>query len=107
MKDEQFTQILRAINNVREDVKEFKDEMNKRWKENERRWDENNNKWKENDKSLAEIRKELERIEGKVDRNYKGIFKVFESYEASVESMYQENKQKIVAIQKRLKMAKV
>jgi hypothetical protein len=30
MKDDQFTQILRAINDVRSEVREFKDEMNRR-----------------------------------------------------------------------------
>ena len=57
MKDEQFTQILRAINNVRDDLKEFKDEMNRRWEENDRRWRENDKKWEANQQQLEKINK--------------------------------------------------
>ncbi len=127
MSNDQVTQILRAINDVRTDLRDFKQEMNyrwdqndKRWDENERRWEENNKRWEQNDrrweendrlwkenaKKWDENQKILDKINTKIERNYKGIFTVFEGYEASVENMYQENKQKIVAIQKQLKMAK-
>jgi len=52
MNDDQFTQILRAINDVRDDVKEFKNEMNRRWEENDRRWEENDKRWIECDKKF-------------------------------------------------------
>lgn len=38
MKDEQFTQVLRAINDVRDDLKDFRNEMNRRWEENDKKW---------------------------------------------------------------------
>ena len=133
MSNDQFTQILRAINDVRTDLRDFKQEMNerwdkndKRWEENDRRWEENNKRWEENDrrweennkrwdennrlwkenaKKWIENQKTLDKINAKIERNYKGIFTVFEGYETSVEKMYQENKKKILAIQKQLKIA--
>ena len=109
MRDEQFTQILRAINDVRDDVKEFKHEMNKRWEENDKRWEENDKRWKENDKRWEEnnnklilIKKELEE---KIEQRYRDTIKIFDRYEISIENMYQENKQKLINIEKRLKIA--
>ena len=70
MRDDQFTQLLRAINNVRDDLKEemrsFKNEMNRRWDENDKRWKENDKRWEENDKKWEENRKELDKIHEKI-----------------------------------------
>ena len=57
--DEIVLPILRAINDLRDEVKENKreirdmrEENNKRWDENDKRWNENNKRWDENDKRL-------------------------------------------------------
>lgn len=107
MKDEQFTQILRAINDVRSDLSDFKNEMNRRWDANDKRWEENENRWKECDKKFLSIDKELDKINKKIEQRYKDTIKVFDAYEESTENMYQENKQKIIALQKHLKIANV
>lgn len=121
MKDEQFTQILRAINDVRDDVKEFKNEMNRRWDENDKRWDENDKRWKENEKrwkendkrweetekKLATIQKDVDKANETIERRFHDTLDVFQSYEESVEEMYQENRQKIIGLQKRLKVVNV
>ena len=112
MKEDQFTQILRAINDVRDDVKEFKNEMNRRWDENDRRWDENDKRWAENekrwkanDKEISSIRNELQKINERIEKRYKDTLGIFEAYENSVENMYQENRERIIVLEKRLKIA--
>ena len=40
MNDDMAVQILRAIN-------EFREENNKRWEQNEKRWEENDRRWEE------------------------------------------------------------
>ena len=133
MRDDQFAQILRAINDVRDDLKEFKNEMNKRWdendkrweqndkrweenerrweenerrwEENERRWNEYNKRWDENEKKWAANQIELNKIYEKIEQRYKDTCGIFDAYEKSVENMYQDNRRKIIAIQKRLKMS--
>lgn len=125
MKEEQFTQILRAINDVRDDVKEFKNEMNRRWDENDKRWEENERRWKDNDKrweenerrwkdndkrweetekKLISIQKNVDKVNATVERRFHDTLDVFDSYENSVEELYQDNRQKIIDLQKRLKI---
>lgn len=125
MKEEQFTQILRAINDVRDDVKEFKNEMNRRWDENDKRWEENERRWKDNDKRWEEnerrwkdndkrweetekklilIQKKVDKVNATVERRFHDTLDVFDYYENSVEELYQDNRQKIIDLQKRLKI---
>ena len=85
MENEQVTQILRAINNLSEDLHEFKSEMTARWDANDKRWRENEKRWKESDKHFDEIDKKLKQIEiridniyGKIERRYKDVLKVFD-----------------------------
>ena len=56
-----------------------------------------------NDKAyyISQVEENTEKIE----RNYHGMFKVFDGYEKATENYYKENKQKILAIQKHLKIA--
>ena len=56
--DEIVAPILRAINDLREEVrenkreiKEMREENNRRWDENDKRWEENNESWKKNEKN--------------------------------------------------------
>ena len=104
MKEEQFTQILRAINDVREDVREFKSEMNKRWEENDRRWEENNKRWNENGNKLGKLYKKIDQVDEKVEKRYKDTLENFDAYENSIENMYQDNRKRILTIEKRLKV---
>jgi len=122
MKDDQFTQLLRAINNVGDDLRDFKNEMNrrwdendKRWEKNEKRWEENERRWQENDKKWVENRKELDKLNEKIDkinerlnkmdekveRYHKETRTIFDEYEKSIENMYQDNRKKITILEKR------
>lgn len=109
MKDNQFIQLLRAINNVRDDLKDemrdFKNEMNRRWDENDKRWEENERRWIEVDKKLEDINKRIDKTNEKVDTNYKKLCSAFDAYENSIENMYQDNRQRIIILEKRLKVA--
>ena len=121
MENEQVTQILRAINNLSEDLHEFKSEMiarwdanDKRWEKNEKRWEQNEKRWKESDKHFDEIDKKLKQIEiridnidGKIERRYKDVLKVFDRYETSVDNMYQENKKRIINLEKKFKIVNI
>ena len=103
MKEEQFTQILRAINDVRGDLKEFKDEMNRRWDENDKRWEENDKRWQSNSRDHAIIHEKIDKLSETVERRYHDTLKVFDSYEIATQRMYQENRQKIEMLQRQLK----
>ena len=55
--DEIVIPILRAINDLREEVRdnkreirEMREENNRRWDENDKRWEENRRRWEENDR---------------------------------------------------------
>ena len=54
--DEIVIPILRAINDLREEVRdnkreirEMREENNRRWDENDKRWEENNRRWEKSD----------------------------------------------------------
>ena len=75
--DEIVVPILRAINDLREEVrenkkelKEMREENNKRWDENDKRWEENDKKWKQND-----INRE---------RDHQEILDIFINYDISI-----------------------
>ena len=111
MKDDQFTQILRAINNVRDDLK---DEMNRRWSENQKeleKLDEKVNKLDEKinklDEKVNKLDEKVNKLDEKVDKNHKEMRTAFDAYENSIENMYQDNKSRIIVLEKRLKAANV
>jgi len=66
-----LVQILKIVNDLKEDVKENRREIQKsreieeahwqenlrRWKENDKKWEENDRRWKENDKRWEENKK--------------------------------------------------
>ena len=111
MNDEQFTQILRAINNLRED-------MNRRWDINDKRWEENDKKIDKLDKKVDKLEQKVDKLEQKVDKleqkvdkleqkvdkHYKEMRCAFDAYENSIENMYQDNKKRIIVLEKRLKV---
>jgi len=83
MKDDQFTQILRAINDVRDDMKIFKNEINEK---------------------VNKLDDKVNKLNEKVDKNHREMRSRFDAYENSIESMYQENKNRIIILEKRLKV---
>ena len=104
MKDEQFTQILRAINNVRDDLKDFKNEMNRRWDENDKKWEENQRELDKINKRIDKLEEKVDKLEEKVDKHHKEMCSAFDAYENSVENMYQNNKKRIIVLEKKLKV---
>ena len=69
--NDMLVQILKIVNDLKEDVKENRREIQKsreieeahwqenlrRWKENDKKWEENDRRWKENDKRWEENKK--------------------------------------------------
>ena len=54
---------------------------------------------------MDSMEQKQENMSNRMDSDHKGILDVFEKYEASVEKMYQENRKKILVIEKKLKIA--
>lgn len=82
--DEIVVPILRAINDLREEVRdnkreirEMREENNKRWDENDKRWDENDKRWEEN----SELWKNNEKNK---ERDHKEIIDLLIRYDAAV-----------------------
>ena len=103
-------QTVRAINDLREEVKENKREIKKsreieeaHWQENLRRWNENDKKWQENDKRWEENKKQWEenhkawqeyRRNRKKDRN--DILDILVRYDISIsEQLHDTNAKKM------------
>ena len=108
MRDDQFTQLLRAINNVRDDLKEemrsFKNEMNRRWEENDKKWEENRKELDKIHEKIDRIDQRVDKLDQKVERYHKEMRGNFDAYENSIENMYQDNKKRIITLEKRLKV---
>ena len=93
MNSEEFVQILKAINNLTDELRDEKKKNEIRWENNEKRWEENERRWKENNKLWEEYRKNR-----KQDKN--DIFNIILTFQNSVENMYKENKERIIKIEK-------
>ena len=79
MNDDMAVQILRAIN-------EFREENNKRWEQNEKRWEENEKRW--------------DRLYRKLNKDKEDIEEILWSFQTSTESMYKSNLQRIERLEK-------
>lgn len=99
MTDEGVVQILKAINDFRDEFKEEKIKNEKRWEENNRRWEENDKRWEENDKRWEENDRRWKEHKADTKRNKQDIENILWSFQSSVENMYNENKNKIIKIQ--------
>ena len=75
--DEIVVPILRAINDLREEVRDNKREIREMREENNKRWEENNKRWDENDKRWEKYEKYRE-------RDHKEILDLFIRYDAAV-----------------------
>ena len=89
--DEIVVPILRAINDLREEVrenkkelKEMREENNKRWDENDKRWEENNRRWDENDKRWEENDKKWKQNDINRERDHQEILDIFINYDISI-----------------------
>ena len=71
MTDEAVVQILKAINDFREEFRDEKIKNEKRWEENDRRWKENEKCWEENEKRWEENEKRWEENNRRWEENEK------------------------------------
>lgn len=93
MKSEEFVQILKAINNLADEVRDEKIQNKKRWQENEKLWQENNKSWEEYRKNRKKDKED--------------ILNILLSFQNSVENMYKENKERIANIEKKCPNCKI
>ena len=84
--DEIVVPILRAINDLREEVRDNKREIREMREENNKRWDENDKRWEENDKRWEENRKRWEENE----KRWKENDKRWEKYEIDRKTDHRE-----------------
>ena len=93
MKSEEFVQILKATNNLADEVRDEKIQNKKRWQENEKLWQENNKSWEEYRKNRKKDKED--------------ILNILLSFQNSVENMYKENKERIANIEKKCPNCKI
>ena len=86
-----LVQILKVVNDLKEDVKENRKEIQKsreieeaHWQENLRRWNENDNKWKENDKRWEENKKLWAEYRKNRKQDREDILNILLSYDISI-----------------------
>ena len=75
--DEIVVPILRAINDLREEVRDNKREIREMREENNKRWDENDKRWEENNIRWEKYKKDRE-------RDHKETLDLFIRYDAAV-----------------------
>ena len=84
MSEEAVVQILKAIN-------DFREENNKRWEENDRRWKQNEEEHKQMKRARANDKEELKDILWK--------------FQCSIEKMYENHESRIRKIETKLKIS--
>lgn len=86
------------VNTILKELREFREENNKKWKENEKRWEQNERRWeandkrweqneirwKDNDKILAEINKRLTNVENGREKDRRDILEELNSMQKSI-----------------------
>ena len=82
--DELVVPILRAINDLREEVRDNKREIREMREENNKRWDENDKRWEENDKRWEENSELWKNNEKNKERDHKEIIDLLIRYDAAV-----------------------
>ena len=82
--DEIVAPILRAINDLREEVRDNKREIREMREENNKRWDENDKRWEENDKRWEENSELWKNNEKNKERDHKEIIDLLIRYDAAV-----------------------
>lgn len=93
-----LVQILRIVNDLKDEVKENRREIQKsreieeahwqenlrRWEENERRWEENERRWKENDKRWEENRKLWKQYDINREKDKKDLISILTRYDIAI-----------------------
>ena len=89
--DEIVIPILRAINDLREEVRdnkreirEMREENNRRWDENDKRWEENDRRWDENDKRWEKNRRRWEKSDNDRKSDHDEVMDLFIKYDIAV-----------------------
>lgn len=100
MSEDMAVQILRAINEFREENNKRWEQNEKRWEENDRRWEENERRWEENDRRWEENEKRWDRLYRKLNKDKEDIEEILWSFQTSTESMYKSNLQRIERLEK-------
>ena len=107
MSDEAVVQILKAINDFREEFRDEKKKNEKRWEENDKRWKESDKRWEENERRWEENERRWEENNGRWIENEENrkrdrddIKNILWSFQTSVEQMYKENRERIIKIEK-------
>ena len=128
MESREFVEIMKALNNINDEIKENRketrllrsefeqerdenrkrweknekrwEENDKRWNENDKRWEENDKRWKQNDKRWEENDKKWEEIHIDMARNKKDIENILWSFQCSIESMFENHENRIKRLEK-------
>lgn len=89
--NDMLVQILKIVNDLKEDVKENKREIQKsreieeaHWQENLRRWNENDKKWEENEKRWKENEERWEKYESNRKEDRKFLLDTLTQYDISI-----------------------
>lgn len=76
------------------ELREFRQENNKRWEENEKHWEENNKRWKENEKrweqNELQRKKHIKELFEVLDAMDKSISKQIDNLEKQMNTKYNE-----------------
>ena len=87
------------------DNKELFEMLNQRFDKIDKRFEKMDERMDKMEQRMDNIEQKQENMSNIMDSDHKGIFDVFERYEASVENMYQENRKRILVLEKKLKIA--
>ena len=107
MNSEEFVQILKAINNLTDELRDEKKKNEIRWENNEKRWEENERRWQENERRWQENEKRWKEYRENRKKDKEDIFNIILTFQDSVEKMYKENKERIIRIEKRCPNCKI
>ncbi len=120
MSNNEMVQILKAINDLRDEVRENKkdedrrweqnekrweendrrwEENERRWEENERRWQENDRRWEENERRWQENEKRWKDSDQKRSEDVRHIENILWSFQTSIEKMFESDRQRLTRIE--------
>ena len=106
MSNNEMVQILKAINDLRDEVRENKKDEDRRWEENERRWEENERRWQENDRRWEENERRWQENEKrwkdsdqKRSEDVRHIENILWSFQTSIEKMFESDRKRLTRIE--------
>lgn len=100
MQGEEMVQILKIVNDLRDDIRENRREIKLNREQNEKRWEKNEKRWEENEKRWEEYRKE--RKQDKED-----IKNILISFQNAIEKMFEEQNKRIEKLEEQFRMMNV